>query len=62
MRWGHVGSFGLVIVQLSVNSAENAVLHKASRLGVMPCGMPGKLARLPKAGDINEVYLRNNYM
>lgn len=58
MRWGHVGSFGLVIVQLSVNSAENAVLRKASRLGVMPC----KLARLPKAGDINEVYLRNNYI
>ena len=24
VRWGHVGSFGLVIVQLSVNSAGNA--------------------------------------
>ena len=24
MRWGHVGSFGLVIVQLSVNSTGNA--------------------------------------
>ena len=23
-RWGHVGSFGLVIVQLSVNSAGSA--------------------------------------
>jgi hypothetical protein len=33
------------------------VLRKASRLGVMPCGMPGKLARLPKPGDIDEVYL-----